>query len=184
MKGIVFNPFQDVVTRHHGEDVWDDLVDAADVEGAYTSLGSYADEEMEALVEAASKRLGLPPGEVVRWFGREAMPLLAAQYPGFFEGHVSSRTFVLSVNDIIHVEVRKLYDGAQCPHFDFSDGPAGALVMHYRSGRRLCALAQGFVEGAAAYYDEPVEFTHLSCVHKGDGACVFQVRWPALAAAA
>ena len=29
MKGIIFNLLQDVVSQHHGEDVWDDLIDAA-----------------------------------------------------------------------------------------------------------------------------------------------------------
>ena len=50
MKGIVFNLLQEVVTQHHGEDVWDDLVDAAGVDGVYTSVGSYSDDEMTALV--------------------------------------------------------------------------------------------------------------------------------------
>ena len=35
MKGIVFNLLQEVVTQHYGEDVWDDLIDAAGVDGVY-----------------------------------------------------------------------------------------------------------------------------------------------------
>ncbi|MBN3851729.1 heme NO-binding protein, partial [Paraburkholderia sp. Ac-20342] len=37
MKGIVFNLLEELVRREHGEDAWDDLLDAAHVQGAYTS---------------------------------------------------------------------------------------------------------------------------------------------------
>lgn len=184
MKGVVFNLLQQVVTDSYGEDVWDDLIDAAGVDGVYTSLGSYSDAEMNALVGAASAKLGLSSQAVLRWFGKSAMPILARHYPAFFEGHTSSKPFVMSVNDIIHVEVRKLYAGAQCPHFQFRETADGALTMTYRSERRLCGLAQGFVEGAAAHYGEEVDFQHLQCQLRGDPSCMFQVRWPALAAAA
>src|SRR6185503_4047295 len=100
-------------------------------------------------VEAASEALGKPADEILRWFGRQAMPLLAHQYPVFFASHHATRAFVLSVNSIIHPEVRKLYTGAGCPHFHFEDGADGALLLGYNSPRRLCALAHGFIEGAA-----------------------------------
>ena len=183
MKGIVFNLLQEVVTQHYGEDVWDDLIDAAGVDGIYTSVGSYSDDEMTALVGATSDRLGLPPAAVLRWFGQQAMPLLAQHYPGFFKGHTSARSFILSVNDVIHVEVRKLYAGAECPYFQFREGPDGSLSMDYRSTRRLCVLAQGFAEGASAHYGENIDFQHAKCIDKGDAACVFHIRWPQLAVA-
>lgn len=61
MKGVVFNLLEEVVSQHHGETVWDTLLDAAGLPGSYTSLGSYPDEQMEQLVLAASNALGLPP---------------------------------------------------------------------------------------------------------------------------
>jgi hypothetical protein len=108
VKGIVFNLLEEVVTRTHGEHIWDALLDAAELSGSYTSLGSYPDEQMGKLVQAASNALNVTPGEVLRWFGQEAMPLLAQRYPTFFLGHQSSRPFIVSVNQIIHPEVRKL----------------------------------------------------------------------------
>src|SRR5690349_8670133 len=104
MKGIVFNLLEEVVTREHGAATWDALLDAADLDGAYTSLGSYPDDEAHKLVMAASGALGIPPNEVLRWFGREAMPILADRYPGFFKPHKTTRPFLLSLNSIIHPE--------------------------------------------------------------------------------
>lgn len=178
MKGVVFNLLEEVVVRRHGSDVWDDLLDAAGLAGSYTSIGSYADEEMEALVSAAGGALGLSRAEVLRWFGQQAMTVLSERYAPFFQPHNSARPFVLSVNSIIHPEVRKLYAGAGCPHFNFrEEGPNGPLLMTYHSPRRLCALAQGFVEGASAHYGETVDFRHLQCMEHGDAACEFKVSW-------
>lgn len=175
MKGVVFNLLEEVVSRHHGETVWDTLLDAAGLPGSYTSLGSYPDEQMEQLVLAASSALGLPPAKVLRWFGREAMPLLAARYPVFFNAQKSLCPFILSVNSIIHPEVRKLYAGAHCPNFHFEDAPDGTLLMQYSSRRKLCYLAHGFIEGAAAHYAESVDVTHLQCMHEGDTKCLLRI---------
>jgi hypothetical protein len=177
MKGIVFNLLQEAVTAEHGDDAWDDLLDAAGLQGAYTSLGSYPDAEMVALVTTASAVLGVSAADVLRWFGRKAMPLLAERYANFFENHRSAKSFVLSVNDIIHPEVRKLYAGAGCPNFVFREHDDGRLVIGYHSPRQLCDLAHGFVEGAADQFAEAVEVEHLACMQHGDPACRLAVRW-------
>ena len=177
MKGIVFNLFEEVVVDEYGEDCWDDLLDAAGLAGAYTSLGSYPDDEVIGLVGAASSALGLAPADILRWFGRNAMPKLAVRYPHFFTAQTNSRDFVLSVNSLIHPEVRKLYAGAGCPNFNFEEGADGALIVGYRSPRRLCRLAQGFIEGAAAHYDEVAAVTHLACMNEGDPACRIAIAW-------
>ena len=175
MKGVIFNLLEEVVRRSYGEDTWDRLLEATRLEGSYTSLGTYPDEELGRLVGAASDSLAMPSGEVLRWFGREAIPILAERYPVFFTAHTSARPFVRSVNKIIHPEVRKIYAGADVPTFDLEDGPDGALLMGYHSVRRLCALAEGFVEGAAGHYGETVDFQHLACMHRGDAKCVFRL---------
>lgn len=177
MKGIVFNLLEDVVSEHHGHDTWEALVDASGVSGAYTSLGNYPDSDMEALVAAACAALSLDRDTVLRWFGVNAMPLLAERYPTLFEGHTSARTFVDGVNDVIHAEVRKLYPDALCPHFKLAYAEPTELMMDYRSQRQMCALAEGFVQGAAAHFGDQVEFTHEACTSRGDKHCVFRIRW-------
>lgn len=177
MKGIVFNLLEEVVRRHHGEDMWDDILDRAGGSASFTSLGNYPDAEMYRLVGAASEILKVSSSEALRWFGRKAMPLLAEKYSAFFSPHHSSRSFTLSVNKFIHPEVRKLYTGADCPYFDFRENDDGSVEMTYRSARKMCALAQGFVEGAADHYGESVEFQHLECVHHGHAKCLFRIAW-------
>lgn len=175
MKGIVFNLLEEVVRREHGEDAWDALLEATGLTGAYTSLGSYDDEELFRLVAAASSALHLAPDEIVRWFGRGAMPLLAEKYPAFFRPHLNTRSFLLTLNDIIHPEVRKLYPGAGVPVFGFDTSSADGLVMTYRSRRKLCAFAEGLILGAADHFRETVAFDHVQCTKRGDPCCTWSL---------
>jgi hypothetical protein len=175
MKGIVFNLFEEVVRREYGEDTWETLLEAAHLDGTYTSLGNYSDEDFRKLVAAASSALEIPADHVVRWFGRNALPLLAQRYPEFFTRHDSTRPFLLTLNDIIHPEVRKLYPEADVPVFGYDTSARDVLVMEYRSARKLCTFAEGMIEGAAAYYREEVAFEQPRCMNRGDDQCVFRM---------
>ena len=175
MKGIIFNLVEEAVTAEHGEDAWDDLLDQAGVEGSYTSLQLYPDEELTALVVAGSELLGVEPADLARWLGHEAALGLAERYPHFFEPHPSTRPFLLTLNDVIHPEVRKLYPDASPPDFEFEEMPDGALVMTYSSRRRLCDLATGMIAGAATHYGETATVTHDACMKHGAPSCVLTV---------
>ncbi len=179
MKGIVFNLLEEVVTNAHGAVAWADMIDVSGVSGIYTSLGSYPDAEMVALVDTAANVLHHSSADVLRWFGRSAMPLLATRFEHLFAKHTTTRSFVCSVNAIIHPEVRKLYSGAGCPHFHFTDRDDGALIIGYQSPRRLCALAEGFVLGASDHFGQTVRVEHLACMAEGHPLCRLAAHWPA-----
>jgi hypothetical protein len=174
VKGIIFNVVEEVVTDRYGDDAWDSLLDAAELDGSYTSLGSYPDDDLFRLVAAASDVLSVPADDVVRSLGEGAIPLLAQRYPQFFAQHGSTQSFLLTLNDIIHPEVRKLYPGAVVPDFDFAFDDGGHLLLGYRSQRRLCTLAEGFILGAARHYGESVALTQVECMHRGDDKCVIR----------
>ena len=175
MKGVVFNLLEAVVRRDYGDDTWEALLEAADADGAYSALGNYPDAEMMNLVDAAASALKLPADDVVRWFGRNALPLLAEKHPHFFAAHKSTRPFLLTLNDVIHSEVRKLYPGAEVPVFTYDTSSADVLLMHYRSPRKLCALAEGFIEATAAHYGEELSLDQPHCMKRGDDTCVLRV---------
>lgn len=177
MKGIVFILLSEVVRREHGEAMWDRLLTAAGTTGVYTTLGNYPDAELFDLVRAASDETGMAPAEVVRWFGREAQGILTARYPEFFAPHDHARAFVLTLNDIIHPEVRKLYPGADVPDFGFDTSDPGVLRMTYHSERAMCAFAEGLLEGAARHYGQRAEIVQPRCMHRGDDHCLLEVRF-------
>lgn len=175
MKGIILNLFERAVTEEHGEDVWDDLLEDVGLDGVYSAVGQYPDEHVVALVGAEAARTGSTEREVLEWFGRRAIPYLAEAYPGFFTRAESLRPFLLSLNDVIHPEVRKLYPGAVVPRFDLVTEADGTLVMTYHSPRSMCDLAVGFARGAATHFGEDVPVRHRSCVLEGDDRCALEV---------
>jgi hypothetical protein len=182
VKGIIFNLAEDVVSREHGDVMWDDILDAAGVGGSYTSLGSYPDSDLFAIIAAAAKRLDTDPDSVLRHVAEGAMPLLAERYPQFFSPHQDTCSFVLTLNDIIHPEVRKLYPGAGVPTFTYDQVDANTVTMGYSSERRLCVLAEGFVRGAARHYGQQVKLDQPTCMLRGDDECLLRCEFSDAAA--
>lgn len=175
MKGIIFALLAETVINEHGPETWDALLESTGLDGAWTTVGSYPDEELLALVDAGASALSVEPNDLVRWFGRASMPLLADRYPQFFEPHTSVSTFLLALNEIIHPEVRKLYPDAVVPKFEYLEQTPSLVVMAYSSPRRLCSLAEGFIEGAAALFGESTSTEQTECMLRGDGRCVLRV---------
>ncbi len=179
MKGVIFNAVEDAVVDLYSEDVWDDLLEAAQLDGHYTSLGNYDDADLSALVAAACPMTGHEPDELVRVLGRHAFPHLAGRYPELIADADSTHDFLRQVNDIIHPEVLKLHPDARPPAFDFEDRPDNVLRVTYRSERRLGALAEGLILGAGDRFNEHVEVTVVS--GHGEAVTVFDVKATRLA---
>lgn len=178
MKGIIFNLLEDAVVDAYGESAWDGALEAAELDGVYTSLGNYDDADMTKLVSVVGTALSVPDDDVLRWFGRQAIPGMVKRWPGFFAPHQQTVPFLKTLNSVIHPEVRKLYAGASCPHFDFTTSADGSLVIGYRSPRRLCGLAHGFILGTGDHYGETLAVRHLECVIEGSDRCLIAVTPP------
>lgn len=170
MKGIIFNLLEEAVTAAHGPDLWDDLLDAVRSDGAYSGVGQYDDDDFTRLIDAMSERVGQPRADVLRWFGVQSMPHLRAAYPAFFD-RADLGAFLLGINDIVHAEVRKLHPDSNVPEFELDVPAAGSLRMRYRSPRRLCHLAEGFILGAAAEYRTRVDIEQTACMLLGARHC-------------
>ena len=177
MKGVVFNLLEQLVRREFGDSAWNSVRQDADVDATFTSIDSYPDAVLRRLIAAVGKRAQKTPGEALQWFGRHSMPLLKSMYPSLFDSQPSARSFILTLNDIIHPEVQRLYPGADVPVFDFGTPSPDELTLGYQSPRKLCALAQGFIEGAADHYGEVVDVEQSECMHRGDAKCVFRLRF-------
>ena len=175
MKGLLLRLFELVVVDEHGEEAWQRIFELAGVSGGYQAAADYPDEDFRRLVKAASSRLGKPPREVLRGFGRAAFPHLAKGYRRFVAPHEHTRGFLLTLNEIIHPEVKRAYPGAETPLFDYDASDPQVLRMDYASKRELCALAEGLIEAAAAHYRENLTMTQPVCMLRGDPRCRFEM---------
>ena len=172
MKGIIFNLLEEQLEHEGGPAAWDELLDAADVDGGYSSIGDYPTAELQTLVAARAHGTGRSAADETRAFGHDALLGLAEKFPVFFTPHERTVDFLLTLNDVIHPQVRKLHAAARPPEFDFTVVGADELRIVYRSQRQLCAMAEGMIAGAATYFGQAVHITQERCVLDGADACV------------
>ncbi|HET7902077.1 MAG TPA: heme NO-binding domain-containing protein [Candidatus Nanopelagicales bacterium] len=175
MKGIILNLVEDVLRQDRGDDYWDDVVDRSGLAAAYTSLGTYPDQDVEVLARVIADRERTSTTEVIRHAGHAGLAMLAVRYPAFFTPHDDLRSFLLSLNTVVHPEVRRLYPGAVIPEFEHRFPEPDVLELVYVSERGRCDLAEGLVLGAADHYREAITVTQPSCTRRGDDACVIRV---------
>ncbi len=156
MKGIVFTKFLEMVEQTWSEDFADELIEAVDLPsgGAYTAVGTYPHTEMVSLLVELSARTGVPIPELLRTYGRFLFGQFVTLYPGFFKGTSSSLDFAASIEDVIHVEVRKLYPDAELPSFKVIERTPDRLRLRYQSDRHLGDLAQGLMEACITHFGE------------------------------
>ena len=174
MKGIIFNLLEEMIEGEGGASAWDDLLDRASVDGGYTSIGDYPDDELMSLVSARADMVGHSRPAVLRAFGRHSILRLAERFPDFFTPYRHTPDFLLTLNDVIHPEVRKLHAAARPPEFDFDVTGADTMSIGYQSERRLCFFAEGMIQGAGDYFGENVDLSQDSCVESGADLCVIR----------
>lgn len=166
MKGIVFTLLNDLVEERFGLETWDALLDKTKLAsgGVYTAGATYPDQELFSLVGALSERVNIPADVLIRAFGEYMFPIFANRYPVFFPPNQSLREFLLSIHNVVHIEVKKLYPNAGLPDFTYEDNDPKTLVMLYRSKRKLCALAEGLIAGSSTHFNQKLLIKHEVCM--------------------
>jgi len=169
--GIIFNLLEEAVARQYGLEAWARMLAHVD-SGGYLPFDRYPDEELFRLLEALPIDPDTTLAERLRWFGRAAVPLLAERYPLIFTPHRSAESFLLTLNEILHPSGPPADVEAGPLDLEvLATGPEGGLLLGYRSTRRLCALAEGFVTGTADYFGERVEISQPRCMLRGEERC-------------
>ena len=174
MKGVLFNVIEEVVESAMSPDEWDDVIEAAGVSGAYTSLGNYPDADLDAIVRAVGAAAGLSIDDTLRLAGRLGFERLAARAPSQLARCATWRDVLTTLDDIIHPEVLKAYPDAELPQFDVVSA-GDDITMRYTSARRMCALADGLIVGCGTWYGSVLTVRHETCVHRGDPTCTLRV---------
>ncbi len=178
MKGIVFNVFNDLVTESFGWETWDRLIEntkpASDA--VYTSAQVYPDEELVAYVTELSKITGTAAPDLIRAFGKYMMHKFKGMHPEFLEDQ-TAKSFLASVHNVIHVEVKKLHPDTLLPTFEYEDTSPDTLTMIYCSERKLCHLAEGLIQGVSEVFEEKIVTEHPQCMHDGAEKCRLELRF-------
>lgn len=159
MKGIVFTEYIDFVTDTFGVEVCESMMDGCTLtdDGAYTAVGTYDHKELVAMAVQLSEATKTPPSDLVKAYGSHLFGVLASKYSAMVEGMNTSFDLLKQIEDVIHVNVRKLYPDAELPSFEVEQPSADQLVLHYKSERGLADVAEGLMLGCFKHYGETVD---------------------------
>jgi predicted hydrocarbon binding protein len=177
MQGVVFTLFSDCVIENFGMEVWDELLEkvSPESEGVYTSGDTYEDSELFAYVGELSNKTGVAATDLVRTFGEYMFSHLLSHMPQAVKPGMSLKDFLLTVDQVIHKEVKRLHPNSYLPEIDYENSSDEQLIMIYRSKRKLCHLAEGLIFGAAKHFKTEVSIEHPLCMHRDDDHCRLEI---------
>jgi len=169
MKGIVFTEFFEMVEQEFGYSMVDDMIENTDLDskGIYTSIGTYEHSEMVDLLGYLHKKSNIPIPDLLNAFGKYLFNTFIKNYPSFFSVVDNSFDFLESIEDHIHVEVRKLYPDAQLPSFETERIDENILKMKYISERSMSDFALGLMQKTIEHYGETIAIERENIDEKG-----------------
>ena len=178
MKGIVFNVFEKFVTETFNEETWDECVEKANLEDeVFVSTKIYDDHKLLDIFGQVVKLKKLVASSALELFGEYLFNALGAKYPEVISSFDNPKDFLKGLDEIIHVEVKKMMSGATPPQFITKLDREDELHLVYRSERKMCALAKGLMNGLNKMYDNSMEIKHTKCEHNGDSECLFEFKF-------
>lgn len=177
MHGIIFNELRKFANTSYGDKTWDALLAAADLEGSvYLASRSYPDEQVTAIVTAASRITGTTAVELLEAFGTFIAPDLLAMFRSLIRSEWRTLDVLEKTEETIHKVVRLQYADAAPPYLQATRASEDLVTIIYTSPRRLCAVAKGIARGVAAHYGESIVLNEPSCMLFGASECRIEVR--------
>lgn len=173
MQGVVFNALADFVEETAGMEVWNEAIDSSNLlsEGAFTAGEVYPDEDIVTLAIFVANKLELELPDALRAFGKYLFGFLMDRGPVEVRDYPDAQTLLKELDGVIHSEVRRLNPAAYTPFFEYTPATESTGDLVYRSKRKMCAVAEGLIYGAAEYYQQNLEMEHYECVHTGGKDC-------------
>ncbi len=181
MKGVVFTELFDFVEDHHSpvflqESIIDSKVPS---EGVYTATGTYPACEMAAIVQAMADKSGASVDTLLRRFGAHLFSRFAEDFPSLFVDHTCPFEFLASVENEIHIEVRKLYPDAELPTIDVTNMTPTGCQLLYSSSRGLGSFCHGLIEGCMAHFGRNAEIERIDLESDPTTKVLFKIEAPA-----
>ncbi|MAD97247.1 MAG: hypothetical protein CMB99_07980 [Flavobacteriaceae bacterium] len=147
MKGIVFTEFLELVEDKFGLEMVDQIIAQSELEsgGIYTAVGTYSFSEILQLLTNLSKNTGINPDQLLLVYGEHFFQAIENNYMGLLETFNNPIDMLASIENHIHVEVRKIYPDAELPTFIVEEKSDDHLIMIYKSSRAMHHFGLGLM---------------------------------------
>ncbi len=180
MKGVVFNILELLIVEKFGdqtlEEIYTDVQFSGDVL-PFIGPETYPDSDLFAIVKYLAEKTSIPENDLVFEFGKFMLPVFYKKFPVYFENMLSSIEFLKTVNDMIHVEVKKIFEDATPPVIEVEQLSEKKIILRYSSERKLCRLLEGLIEGLALHFNQKVSYAHKVCMKEGGDQCIYEIRY-------
>jgi len=155
MKGIVFTEFLDLVEDKFGLGMVDKIITESDLEsnGVYTSVGTYNFSEMLQLLQHLSKHVAISIDDLLLVYGEHFFDVLKSSYPALLAVYKDPIEMLSSIENHIHVEVRKIYPEAELPTFEVQKKTDNSLIMIYKSSRAMHHFGLGLMNKTFEHFN-------------------------------
>ncbi|MCL1140666.1 heme NO-binding domain-containing protein [Shewanella pneumatophori] len=157
MKGIIFAEFLELVEDTFGLETCQKMLDENQNDGVYTAVGTYDHKDLVKLIVTLSKLTGISAEDLQQVYGKSIFKTLYNSMPGLEGKADSTFSFINSVEEYIHIEVKKLYANANPPAFKFVSETETQLIMDYLSARCMSHVCLGLIQGCAEHFNETIE---------------------------
>ncbi|WP_248722632.1 heme NO-binding domain-containing protein [Seonamhaeicola sp. ML3] len=159
MKGIVFSEFLELVEEKFGLEMVDKIISQSELKsgGAYTSVGTYEFSEMLQLLKNLSNNTGVSIDGLLLTYGEHFFQILERDYSVMLESYNDPIEMLSSIENHIHVEVRKIYPDAELPTFKVIEKTKRKLIMLYKSSRAMHHFGLGLMNKTFEYFDSSAE---------------------------
>ena len=153
MKGLLFCEFIEFLEEQIGDDETQEIIDSAELasEGAYSRVGFYDYQELIQLLVTTAAYTQKEAGDLLQSFANHLFMVFKRDYSSFFDGVTSAAEMLKTIDDHIHVEVKKLYPDAELPEFRYEE-KGKELHLYYSSPRPLAGVAHALINACLFYY--------------------------------
>lgn len=161
MKGIVFTEFLQLVEDKFGLEMVDQIIEESNLpsNGVYTAIGTYEFSEMLSLITNLSKNTNIKTDDLLLIYAEHFFGVLASGYPQLIEKYTDPLDLLESIENHIHVEVRKIYPSAELPTFKVLERTPDSLAMIYKSSRAMYSFGLGLMHKTFEHFNKKAVIT-------------------------
>jgi hypothetical protein len=175
MHGILHKSLKSYVAENMGEDVWDDILERAEIDPKlYLPVSHYPDSDLTRALSVIAEMSGHEAAAVQRDFGA----FLADDLLSTFKAHVRDDWSTFDLLDAlpeIYAQIEAQNPETTTPDVETERLGDDTAVVEFRSERDLCTLGEGIVVGVGAALEDPCEVTQELCTRDGESHCEFHV---------
>ncbi|MCP9837029.1 heme NO-binding domain-containing protein [Cyanobium sp. N.Huapi 1H5] len=180
MYGLVNRAIQQMVTTHHGEDIWLRIKERADLQDLdfFSSYTAYTDDVTHRLVAAATEELGLSSEQIMQAFGEYWITYTATEgYEQLLESTGETLPEFLDHLDNLYARAALAFPELQPPSFRCEHRADASMQLEYRSKRKgLAPMVTGLLHGLGKRFRSPLAVDQVASRDQGDATDLFHIR--------